>query len=125
MVTLAQKLSRQHENDVAESLSVLGSVHHAKSSGNQWHDSGDGRHGVGVEWGLGWDCKAAMPGTQSIRVTREMVAKIGTQSHGNVPALMLRFYENERGGYQDAYDLAVVPLSYLSALLEEVADWDE
>ena len=88
-------LSRKHEDDIA---GWFGGRRHA-GSGNQFTKQLDGRTGFAGEWDFAWDCKAAMPGTQSITVTRTMLDKIVNQAHGRRLMLPMRFYDTERGDF--------------------------
>src|SRR4051794_3164394 len=108
------KLSRLHESDVAE---LLGG-HRSKSSGNQWHDAADGKHGHYDDFAFAWDCKCVLPTTQSIRITRAELAKITTQAAGRRPLVPVRFYASERG--QIAYDMALVRIHDLAELRERI-----
>lgn len=112
-MSLIKKLADKHEDDVNEWLGGQ----QAKSSGNQWNDQGDGRLGRHHhQFGWCWDCKAAMPGTKSVSVTRDMVDKITHQAHGDRPILPLRFYSSERG--QIEHDLVVLRMEDFRELLE-------
>ena len=93
-MSLVKKLSVKHEEDVHEWLGG----HLARSSGNQFADQADGRRSrYRSAFGFAWDCKAAMPGTKSVSITREMLDKIQAQAHGERPMVPLRFYDSERG----------------------------
>lgn len=108
------RLSRKHEDDVAE---LLGG-HHSKSSGNQWHDAADGKHGRYDDLSFAWDCKCVLPGTKSITVTRDDIAKITEQARGRKPSLPMRFYESERGLFLPPFDLILIRLQDFAELRE-------
>ena len=111
---IKHRLSRLHEADIA---SWFDGTQHV-GSGNQYHHQGDGRTGYHGEWDFRWDCKAAMPGTQSITVTRAMIDKLIEQCHGARPMLPMRFYDNERGGFNPNHDLVVLRADDAIALVE-------
>lgn len=95
-------LSLKHETDWADWLGT----ERNRGSGNQWNHQTDGRtNRFELPFAFAFDCKAAMPGTKSISVTREMLAKLVEQSHGERPALPLRFYDTERGAYAEDWVL--------------------
>lgn len=108
-----KKLADRHEEDVAEWFDGRKS----KSSGNQRNDRADGRQNhYDVEFAFSWDCKAAMPGTKSISVTRDMLDKIEEQAGFERPMIPLRFYDNERGGV--AHDWAAIKMDDLIELVQ-------
>jgi hypothetical protein len=109
------RLSQLHEEDIAGWFSD-GQRH--PGSGNQFTKPLDGRTGFAGEWDFAWDCKAAMPGTKSISVTRGMLDKLLEQCHGRRPLLPLRFYDTEQGDYRQHHDLIVIRASDAIALLE-------
>lgn len=93
-MSTTKQLADLHETDVVE---LIGG-RKTKSSGNQWNDPGDGRHDHRTEeFAFAWDCKAAMPGTKSVSITREMLGKIVEQAAAERPAIPIRFYETWRG----------------------------
>lgn len=113
--TRIKKLADQHEVDVAE---LLGG-RKTKSSGNQWNDPADGRTDRrDVEFAFAWDCKAAMPETKSVSVTREMLNKIIEQAGGERPAIPLRFYDTWRGEVD--HDWVVIRLDDLAEMTERL-----
>lgn len=112
VTSIKHKLSRKHEADIAEALGGVQS----KSSGNQWHDQTDGRTHPYDRFSMAWDCKAAMPGTKSITITREDLAKVREQSHGQTPLMPMRWYLSERGHVE--FDMVLVPAAFLAELLE-------
>jgi hypothetical protein len=97
MHDLKTYLSRKHEEDWAEYLGT----ERNRGSGNVWNRQLDGRQlgRLSRVFAFAFDCKAAMPGTQSIPVTRKMLEKLLEQTHSERPLLPLRFYDTERGGY--------------------------
>lgn len=115
-MSLRHKLSRLHEADVH---ALLGG-HSSKSSGNQWHDAADGKHGAYDEFALGWDCKCALPGTERISISREDLDKITEQARGRIPGMPLRWYSSERG--QVEHDFILVPLSHYNELRERASE---
>lgn len=107
-----KQLADLHEDHVAQ---LLGG-RKTKGSGNQWNDPADGRHPHHTEFAFAWDCKAAMPGTNSIGVTRLMVAKIREQASPERLAIPLRFYRDARGGVE--YDLIAVTIDDFAEMLD-------
>jgi len=93
-VSIISKLALLHEEYIAGRFMTTRN----RGSGNQWNNQADG--GIDrsdFEFAFRWDCKAAMPGTKSISVSREMLGKIQEQAHGARPMIPLRFYSSERG----------------------------
>lgn len=114
-MSITGKLSKLHEDDIAEWLEG----HSAPASGSQWHDQADGRQNrYKQEFAWAWDCKCAMPGTKSIGVTREMLHKLIEQAHGERPMLPLRFYSSERGKID--LDWIAVPRAELADVFDRV-----
>lgn len=108
-----KRLADAHEVFVADLLGARQS----RASGSQWHDQADGRQSrYAVDFAFAFDCKAAMPGTKSISVTRAMWDKLEQQSHGERSLLPLRFYTTLRG--EVWRDLVVMNLHDLAELLE-------
>lgn len=107
-----KQLADLHEDHVA----MLLGGRKSKGSGNQWNDPADGRQSGEFEFAFAWDCKAAMPGTNSISVTRPMVSKIRTQASPQRLALPLRFYSDERGGVEA--DLIAVTLDDFAEMID-------
>ena len=114
MKDIKAALSRKHEDDIA---GWFGGSRHA-GSGNQFTKQLDGKTGFAGEWDFSWDCKAAMPGTSSITVTRTMIDKIVNQAHGRRLMLPMRFYDTERGDFLDRHDLVAVRASDAIAMVE-------
>jgi hypothetical protein len=113
-MSVISKLAELHELDIARWFGGRKS----KSSGNQFNDQADGRHNrYHRAIAFAWDCKAAMPGTKSISITRSMLAKLEEQAHAEQPLLPIRFYATERG--QVEYDYTLIRTQDLRALLEE------
>lgn len=84
-------LSDKHEIFLAELLGGRRSI----SSGNQWNDAADGRNShYETIFPLAWDGKATLGKSHSI--TLATWDKLVEQSHGERPALALRWYANER-----------------------------
>lgn len=115
MKDIKARLSQRHEDDIA---GWFGEGTRHPGSGNQFTKPLDGRSGFAGEWDFAWDCKAAMPGTQSITITRAMLDKLLEQCHGRRPLLPLRFYDTERGDYRDHHDLVVVRASDAISMVE-------
>ena len=115
MKDIKARLSQLHEDDIA---GWFGNGTRHPGSGNQFTKPLDGRTGFAGEWDFAWDCKAAMPGTQSISVTQSMLDKLVSQCYGRRPMLPLRFYNTERGDYFGHQDLIVIRASDAIALLE-------
>jgi hypothetical protein len=107
-----QRLSRQHELDVATLLDG----DQSKASGNQWHDAADGKHDRYEEFAFAWDCKCVLPTTKSMSVSREDLAKLIEQSRGRRPAMPIRFYDSERGHV--AFDFIIIQLTDFAELRE-------
>lgn len=108
------KLSRQHEDDVAELLDG----HQSKSSGNQWHDAADGKHDRYEEFGFAWDCKCVLPTTKSISISRDDLDKLIEQARGRRPGMPVRFYKSERG--QVEHDFILIRLHDFAEMRERL-----
>jgi hypothetical protein len=64
-----------------------------RSSGNQWHDQGDGRDNHDQPFAFCWDGKSTRG--KQIAVTLDIIAKIREQSQGERPQIGLRWYGND------------------------------
>ena len=115
MKDIKARLSQQHEDDIA---GWFGNGRRHPGSGNQFTKLLDGKSGFAGEWDFAWDCKAAMPGTSSITVTRTMIDKIVNQAHGRRLMLPMRFYNTERGDFFGHQDLVAVRASDAIAMVE-------
>lgn len=115
-MSLNKRMGDKHERDLAAMLSGYAS----RGSGNQWHNSMDGRTAYTVWPALAWDCKSTMG--KSIGVSREMWRKAKEQAGGHLPLVPLRFYDNER--LDVGLDLAVIDLNDLAMFIEKVRDCD-
>jgi hypothetical protein len=84
-----QRMGELHEIHLAE-------INHGtktKSSGNQWHDQGDGRNTHDEPFAFCWDGKSTRG--KQIAVTLDMIAKIREQAQGERPQIGLRWYGND------------------------------
>lgn len=86
----------------------------SRASGSKWFDQGDGRNAHDLPFAFCWDGKAALAGTKSISVTREMIAKIREQAQGERPQIGLRWYATG--------DLSKVSEDWIAV---PAADWEE
>lgn len=84
-----QRMGELHELFLAE---INGGTK-TTSSGNQWHDQGDGRDTHDAPFAFCWDGKSTRG--QQIAVTLAMIAKIREQSQGERPQIGLRWYAND------------------------------
>jgi hypothetical protein len=93
----------------------------SRGSGNQWHNTMDGRTSRReVRHAFAWDGKSTLG--KSVSVSREMWRKAIEQAGGETPMLALRFYENERLDVE--YDLGLVNIHDLAELIEKVNNCD-
>jgi hypothetical protein len=119
-VSVTGDLSHKHEVDIAEAFN--GRI--SKASGSQWNGPADGRHSrYKTSVAFAWDCKAAMPGTKSISVTRAMLDKIEEQALGERPMIPLRFYSSERGAIE--HDWIALKKDDLQELIERLHQLEE
>lgn len=84
-----QRMGERHEEFLAE---INGGTK-TKSSGNQWHDQGDGRDAHDAPFAFCWDGKSTRG--KQIAVTLDMIAKIREQAQGERPQIGLRWYGND------------------------------
>lgn len=114
-MSVISRLANKHEEDIAELLDGVKS----KASGSQWTNPADGRHSRHERtFAFAWDCKAAMPGTKSIGITREMLRKIESQCEGERPAIPLRFYLTESGRVE--FDWVAINVHHLAEMMRYI-----
>lgn len=80
------RMGELHEIHLAE----INGGRKSRSSGNQWHDAGDGRNHRDDPFNFCWDGKATL--AKSLTVTLDMIAKIREQAGGERPQIGLRWY---------------------------------
>jgi len=80
------RMGELHEEHLAE----INGGRKSKSSGNQWHDAGDGRNHRDDPFNFCWDGKATLG--KGLTVTLDMIAKIREQAGGERPEIGLRWY---------------------------------
>jgi len=83
-----QQMGDKHEEYLAQ---VNGGARN-RASGSQWAHQADGLNNHDDPFAFRWDGKSTLG--KSISVTREMLAKIRDQAHGERPQIGLRFYGN-------------------------------
>jgi hypothetical protein len=84
-----QDMGEKHETYLA----ALNGGRKTTSSGNQWHDQGDGRDPHDRAFAFCWDGKSTR--SQQIAITLAMIAKIREQALGERPQIGLRWYGND------------------------------
>lgn len=80
------RMGELHEEHLAE----INAGRKSRSSGNQWHDAGDGRNSRDDPFNFCWDGKSTLG--KGITVTLDMIAKIREQAGGERPEIGLRWY---------------------------------
>jgi hypothetical protein len=80
------RMGEIHEEHLAE----INGGRKSRSSGNQWHDAGDGRNSRDDPFNFCWDGKSTLG--KGITVTLDMIAKIREQAGGERPQIGLRWY---------------------------------
>lgn len=80
------RMGELHEEHLAE----INGGRKSRSSGNQWHDAGDGRNHRDDPFNFCWDGKSTL--AKSLTVTLDMIAKIREQAGGERPQIGLRWY---------------------------------
>lgn len=86
---LNHRMAEAHETDLAE----VNGGRKTKGSGSQWTEQADGLNSHDDPFAYRWDGKATR--AKSITVTREMLAKLREQAHGERPQLGLRWYSTD------------------------------
>lgn len=111
-----RQMSDAHEKFLAELFQ--GRV--AISSGNQAKDPMDGRNKrYDQPFALAWDGKSTLG--ESVGVTKAMWNKAVLQSHGEIPVLALRWYEDYR--LRAEQDLVVLSAHDFAEILEAARKW--
>lgn len=111
-----RQMSDSHEKFLAEALDGVRSA----GSGNQFKDQMDGRNKrYDQPFALAWDGKSTLG--NSVGVTREMWYKAREQSHGEIPILALRWYEDYR--LSADLDLVVLDINDFAEILEAARKW--
>jgi hypothetical protein len=80
------RMGEIHEEHLAE----INGGRKSRSSGNQWHDAGDGRNSRDDPFNFCWEGKSTLG--KGITVTLDMIAKIREQAGGERPQIGLRWY---------------------------------
>lgn len=108
-----------HEADIAEW--TKGSLQ--KASGSQWHAQGDTKnHEILTPYPITGDGKSTLG--KSISVSLSMWRKIREQTFGQIPAIFLRFYKDDRLREVEA-DLTVLDSQTFSEILADARKWQE
>jgi hypothetical protein len=81
------RMGELHEEHLAE----INGGRKSRSSGNQWHDAGDGRNHRDDPFNFCWDGKSTLG--KGITITLDMIAKIREQAGGERPEIGLRWYK--------------------------------
>jgi hypothetical protein len=81
------RMGELHEEHLAE----INGGRKSRSSGNQWHDAGDGRNHRDDPFNFCWDGKSTLG--KGISITLDMIAKIRDQAGGERPQIGLRWYK--------------------------------
>lgn len=81
------RMGELHEEHLAE----INGGRKSRSSGNQWHDAGDGRNHRDDPFNFCWDGKSTLG--KGITITLDMIAKIRDQAGGERPEIGLRWYK--------------------------------
>jgi hypothetical protein len=111
-------MSDSHEDFLADLLGGVKSV----GSGNGFKDQMDGRNKrYDQPFALAWDGKSTLG--NSVGVTREMWRKAVDQSHGEIPVLALRWYQDYR--LQSDLDLVTLSAHDFVEILDAARKWKE
>jgi hypothetical protein len=109
-------LSDKHETFLADTFGGR----RTPGSGNQFNRPMDVRDAPDIPHAMAWDGKSTL--SRSVGVTREMWQKAREQANTEIPALALRWYDNER--LDVGLDLVVLDAHDFAAILEAARRYD-